>query len=159
MKYLLLFIPSLALANFVSEGGIVTFADKEYCEKVEGKECFAKPMDAETKTLKEVLIDDVSKPVLAEVEKPKDGCEKPMVLIDGKCFEITGYEQKLEKVFVEDPIKVAAKIAEDTKKSEKENSCEQFKILLADSAIDSKSKPEDVMEVTRRLLGYYKTCK
>ena len=44
---------------------------------------------------------------------------------------------------------------EETKKQ----SCEQFSALLSDSAIDNKSNDQDVKEVVRRLLGYWKACR
>ncbi len=124
MKYLLALLPTLAFANFVSEKGGVTYWEQAVCEKTEAAPCYAKPLDSETKTLKEVEVDG-----------------------------------KIEKIFVEDAEKVAAKAAEKAKLGQKETSCEQFKLLLDDSAIDSKSKPEDVQEVVRRLLGFYKACR
>jgi len=174
MKYLLLLLPTLSFANFVSDGGNVTYAEKEYCEKVEQKECFEKPLDAETKKLVPVEVDDLSKPITTVAEpvlvpvlddegKPIEGettptCKAPAELTDGKCVTIIAYEKKLEKQFVEDPVKLAEKEAKKQAEESAQLSCEQFKVLLKDSAIDSKSKAEDVMEVARRLLGYVKAC-
>lgn len=174
MKYLLLLIPSLSLANYVSETGSVTYWSKADCEKIEAKECYSKPLDADTKKLADVEVDDLDKPittvseptlvpVLDENGLPIEGetvatCIAPAELVIDKCVTITGYEKKLEKQFVVDPVKVKEK--EDKKKAveAKATSCNEFKALLLDSAIDDKSKLEDVQEVTRRLLGWWKQC-
>jgi hypothetical protein len=174
MKYLLLLLPSISFANFVSENGNVTYAEKEYCEKVEQKECFEKPLDAETKKLVDVEVDDLSKPITTIAEpvlvpvlddegEPIEGeftptCEAPAELVDGKCVTIIAYEKKLEKQFVEDLVKLAEKEAKKVKEEQAQLSCEQFKTLLRDSAINAESKAADVQEVTRRLLGYVKAC-
>jgi hypothetical protein len=163
MKYLLFLIPSLAFANFVSESGNVTYAQLDACEKVESAKCYALPKDADTKSLADVEVDDLDRPIIEESEPILvDGdprCEAPKEFDGLKCVQVIGYEKKIEKQFVTDPVKVKAK--EDKKKAEDEKalSCEQFKALLDDSRIDDKSKAEDVMEVTRRLLGFYKECR
>ena len=178
MKYLILLLPTFAFANFVKEGGNVTYSKKEVCEKKEGAECFAKPLDAETKSLQLVDVDDLSKPIYEprelDQEIVRDENGEPVLDEDGnpvteprcnyelvkdKCVQLAGYEKKKEKKFVEDAAKVAAKEAKKQKEQAKEQSCDEFKALLADSAIDSKSKAEDVQEVVRRLLGFYKACR
>ncbi len=168
MKYLILLTPTLAFANFVSETGTVTYWDKKECEKAQATECFKLPEDADTKKLAVVEVDDFEKPIkdikdvvvvvdpetLEETKK----CDEGYDIVEDKCEKILSYEKKLEKQFVRDAAKEAAKLAREQAKLEKETSCEQFKTLLADSAIDDKSKAADVAEVVRRLLGFYKRC-
>lgn len=160
MKYLIYFLPSLALANFVSEGGKVTYADKAMCEQKEKAECFALPLDAEVKSLQLVEVPDLEKPIL-DIKEPVNGvCTEPYLLNDkNQCQLITGYATKQEKQFVDDPVKIADKLAKENAEQLAKEQCEQFKTLLADSAINDKSTDKDVMEVTRRLLGYWKSCR
>lgn len=168
MKYFLLLTPTICFANFVSEGGNIIYADKSMCEKVQAVECFALPKDSETKSLKEVQVDDTSKPITKEsdpelVRDPDSGldelrCEAPKELVEDKCIEVTGYEKKLEKQFVTDPVKVADIAAKKLKETAAAQSCEEFKELLKGSAINESSKADDVKEVTRRLLGFWKAC-
>jgi hypothetical protein len=178
MKYLLLLIPTISFANFITEGGSTTYWEQAVCEEKEKAPCYALPPDAETKTLKEVLVNDLEKPIIQEslpiVSPVLDEAGEPVLdddglpvneikcesgdLIEDKCILITGYEKKLEKQFVLDPVKLKA--IEDKKKvlDERALNCEQFKELLQDSAINDKSKAEDVQEVVRRLLGHWKAC-
>lgn len=178
MKYILLLIPTISFANFVSEGGNTNYWEQETCEKIEQAKCYALPEDAEKKSLQLVEVDDPTKPITVEapftVEPVLDEQGEPVIgddglpvnrilcvggdVVDEKCIIVTGYEKKQEKQFVLDPVK--EKAVEDKKKAKETValSCKQFKTLLKDSAINAESKAADVQEVTRRLLGWWKAC-
>jgi hypothetical protein len=79
------------------------------------------------------------------------------------CRKTVGYEQKIIQEFRIPEAARQALIQERAQQAQAEqarrNQCEQFRSLLNDSAIDSRSTPEDVKEVTRRLLGFYQHCR
>lgn len=171
MKYLLFFLPSIAIANFVAEGGKTAYWFQSDCEAKEKAVCYQLPKeDTDVVSLKEVEVPDTSKPILEtsqavieidpDTKEEKITCEKDAYFnFDTRlCQKVIGYETKLEKQFAEDPIKIAEKEAKLNEQQAAQEQCNQFKTLLADSAIDDKSTDKDVMEVTKRLLGFYKSC-
>ena len=197
----LIFLTSFSLAaqplNFRAEGGNTSYVNKELCEKQEQAPCYGvNPREAAIKSIKEVEVDDPTKPIIEETEpdivevepiedkcpdgskpkkdKEKEGeielpverlvcerlaCEAPFELDNDTCRRVVGYEKKLEKRFVVDPDKVAAKEAAEQAMANRIAQCEQSRALLEDSAINEQSRPSDVQEVVKRLLSFHKNCR
>jgi len=144
MKYLfiLLTIPAFAMDNFQSGPDSSAYSEQKTCEAATGKECYAvKPEDREFASL---VIEDV------------EVCEEP---IEGAAPQCRTEQRKVVRI---DEAKRAAKVAKDEADKDKADAdadkCRLFRSLVKQAVIDSKSKPEDVQEVTRRLLGKSQWC-
>ena len=164
-----LILSTTALADWAAPNGSAGYWKQKTCEQVEATPCYERKGDASTLSIKDVEVDDMDKPI-KEVSKPtlirnkENGldelrCEAPSELVKDKCVTITGYEKKNIKKFVKDEAKETALLAKKQEQETKKQSCEQFSALLSDSAIDNKSNDQDVKEVVRRLLGYWKACR
>jgi hypothetical protein len=111
---------------------------------------------------------------LDPVEKPKEKQECKLVCPEEfehiierdeivNCRKTVGFEKMTVKEF---RIPKAAKLAKLQERAQKEQqevsrrqACEDFKALVADSAINKQSRPQDVQEVVRRLLGIERNCR
>ena len=144
MKYLFIFLtlPAFAMDNFQSGPDSSAYVNQKTCEAATGKECYAvKPGEREFASL---VIEDV------------EICEEP---IEGEAPQCRIEKRKVVKI---DEAKRAEKVAKDEADKDKaddaKGKCGLFTMLVKQAVIDSKSKPEDVQEVTRRLLGKSQWC-
>jgi len=124
MKYLLLLIPIIANANFVSGPQSPAYAEQDVCEKTEQAPCFFLPPEKrdfrDLGAVVDVQKDDPSKPII-ETAEPKEFCPETkegeekqecyLVCDEGfesvieddrlvSCKQIIGYEKMTVKEFV-----------------------------------------------------------
>jgi len=145
MKYLFFALfPAIAFAgvNFIPEKKGSAYPDQTWCERATGQDCFA--VESGDIEFSHVIIEDV------------EVCEEP---IEGEAPQCRIEKRKVVKI---DEAKRAEKVAKDEADKDKADAdadqCRLFKMLVKQSVIDSKSKAEDVQEVTRRLLGKSQWC-
>ena len=173
MKFLiLLLIPTLSFANWRASETSPAYAQQSVCMEQERAQCFfVEPNTAEIRSLKDVEVDDTSRPIVEEVaptevcmqedereEVCELRCEAPYELDDKTCVAITGYEKRLEKQFVIDPVKVAAREQAQQQAAQKEQACEAFRNAVRGMALSDTPSQAAMGTALRNMLGMIQNC-